>query len=624
MSWNLALQFNKFASITRVSGNDILIYNASGVKLASYKTTGLFLGDADAGGASSGSNKLVLPSYGSITWGGITATPPSILSGGGTNMYYRGGTHYIQNTAGTSKGVMDFAVATYVNSANAVLITANSSYDLPYHINNNNLSPSYYLPDARITPIGNTYTFNNNASAGLILYNNTGASVIYSATAGSIFQVVQLTNATQNGTWDVHAFLPSNVSWGTSGCSYAGNMTITGATHKLSVQGTHLWSGANNNTANIVLGGATTGDSITTGIQNTILGSGACALLSSGGNNTAVGTSAMGAGVVSGSNNVAVGINSGYGLTTGTINTFVGQNSGFANLGGAGNVGIGAGAGASITSGDNNICIGRDSGQTTTSGSQNICIGFNNQTSSASTSNEIVIGNNITGLGANQVFIKAVGEIYLQSGGSNLGVNMGNASAPYLSSLFDNGAYYIWDYGKRPTAYGNPAIFNWWRPDQASPAGIYLDNSQRFTIAYNTQTNTGSTWAYINGTSATVWTFTSDARLKNSIVDLPSQTEKLMKLRPVNYKMNSQADDIPKYGFIAQEVKEIYPEFVSIMPKQNDDDEDYYGMGLPEFIPTLVKVAQEQQTEITSLKAQLASLKAVVDALVAQKEILVV
>jgi hypothetical protein len=83
--------------------------------------------------------------------------------------------------------------------------------------------------------------------------------------------------------------------------------------------------------------------------------------------------------------------------------------------------------------------------------------------------------------------------------------------------------------------------------------------------------------------------------------------------------MNSQTDDKVKYGFIAQEVKEIYPEFISIMPKQNAVAEDYYGMGLPEFIPSLVKVAQEQQDEITSLKAQLAALKATVDALIAQK-----
>jgi hypothetical protein len=101
MSWNLALEINKLVSITRVSGNDILIYNSTGTKLASYKTTGLFLGDADAGGASAGTNSFVAPSYGSFTFGGITATPPKILSGGGTSLYYRSAGHNFQNLAGT-------------------------------------------------------------------------------------------------------------------------------------------------------------------------------------------------------------------------------------------------------------------------------------------------------------------------------------------------------------------------------------------------------------------------------------------------------------------------------------------------------------------------------------------
>ena len=92
-----------------------------------------------------------------------------------------------------------------------------------------------------------------------------------------------------------------------------------------------------------------------------------------------------------------------------------------------------------------------------------------------------------------------------------------------------------------------------------------------------------------------------------------------MKIKPVTFKFNKQTDDIPRYGFIAQDVKEVYPEFVSVMSSQG---EDYLGLGSNDFIPCLVKVAQEQHAKITLLEAQLASLKAIVDALVAQKEIL--
>jgi hypothetical protein len=409
------------------------------------------------------------------------------------------------------------------------------------------------------------------------------------------------------------------------------NLTGSGTRNTIigSGSGTALTTGAVN-----TLVGEVAGALMTTGTGNTALGAGVMAIgnvtgsfntgmginalngITTGSENVAVGYLAMGEGITTGFYNTCVGNGTGRRLTSGYLNTLIGLNAGASLNIGAGNVCVGSGAGEPMTTGDNNICIGRFAGKNITTGSQNTCIGFNNQISSAGSSNEIVIGNNITGLGANTIFMKAVGEIYLQSGGSNLGVNMGPSSAPYISSLFDNGAYYIWDYGRRPTAYGNPAIFNIWRPDQASPAGLFINNSQQFAIAYNSANNLGTTWAYINGTGATVWTFPSDARLKNSIVELPTQTEKLMKLRPVNYKRNDQTDDTLKYGFIAQEVKEIYPEFVSIMPKKNDDDEDYYGLGLSDFVPCLVKVAQDQQIKINSLEEQLASLKNTVDSLV--------
>jgi hypothetical protein len=87
-----------------------------------------------------------------------------------------------------------------------------------------------------------------------------------------------------------------------------------------------------------------------------------------------------------------------------------------------------------------------------------------------------------------------------------------------------------------------------------------------------------------------------------------------MRIKPVTFKFNKQTDDKVKYGFVAQDVQEVYPEFISQM---DEDGEPYLSLGSTDFIPCLIKVAQEQQAEITDLKAQLASLKATVDALVA-------
>jgi hypothetical protein len=370
-----------------------------------------------------------------------------------------------------------------------------------------------------------------------------------------------------------------------------GGITVPSTAGSITVNTARLSTGAGNLGGNIVLGSSTSGTNLT------------------------------GAGL----NNTIIGTDAGNALTSGNINTYVGYICGDANTTGAGNTAIGAGAGGAITTGSNNICIGRDAGFNITTGSQNICLGYNNQTSAIGTNNEIVIGNNITGAGANHILMRAVEQVFIQSGGAFYGVNLGNSGAPVLVSIYDSSTYYFMDFGKRTTSYTNPPIFNLYRADQTNCAGMYMNNSVplQFVISYGSQTTTGTTWAFINGTGATNWDFPSDARLKNSIVDLPSQTEKLMKLRPVNYKFNSTPNQL-KYGFIAQDVKEVYPEFISIMPKQNPEDEDYYGMGLPDFVPCLVKVAQDQQTKINSLEAQLASLKAVVDALVAQKDLLVV
>ena len=717
MSWNLAIQINKLTSITRVSGNDILIYNATGTKLASYKTTGLFLGDADAGGSSAGGNKLVLPSYGSLTWGGITATPPSILSGGGVNMYYRAGAHYIQNTNGTSKGIMDFAVATYVNTIdNAVNIDANGTADLPYQINNNNTSPPtvYFLPDARITPIGNTYTFNNNSTGNLQLRTNT-ATLLYTGTAGSIFQAVQLTNATQAGTWDIHSLLPSNTNWGSAGASVNGNFTLTG-THDLTVSSTGKVNTPliKNGTSDITLGNAqnTAGGFVNIGVMNNAsnsypnvgkdsnnlsigwnqsggdaeidfynsatsgfnfygrdtstsiyqiarlrgdnvasyafsIGAGAYAYLGAGSYGTTVGVNAGNASMSGGSNtlvgyasgvaltdgyyNTCLGTNAGSGLTTGAINTLIGLGAGGRMVAGAGNVAVGAGAMAGIpNSGNNNTAIGRDCLSANISGSQNIGIGFN--------TGRVTTGNNNTLMGQACAVSLTTG-----SGNICIGYDVGN-TAPVLTS--GNFNTYI-GYGANSsngTSQGEVVL------GQAKGNG-----NSSVTLGCNTNLLWCSGWTsagtlQISGTGQI--TVISDRRAKTDITYIPKggHIETLMKLKPVEFKLKTDPIKEKYVGFIAQDLMEVIPncvdgkkyeyEWEMDLDRNPIRDEDgnvklrrdengeliprYKGLDWNEINTRAILAIQEQQDEIVSLKAQLASLKAVVDALVAQKEILVV
>ena len=75
-------------------------------------------------------------------------------------------------------------------------------------------------------------------------------------------------------------------------------------------------------------------------------------------------------------------------------------------------------------------------------------------------------------------------------------------------------------------------------------------------------TATGSITA--NGVSAATFTAYSDRRLKENIVDLPSQLNNIMSLRPVefDYKGYSSGDG-HQIGFIAQEVQSVYPDLVA-------------------------------------------------------------
>lgn len=111
----------------------------------------------------------------------------------------------------------------------------------------------------------------------------------------------------------------------------------------------------------------------------------------------------------------------------------------------------------------------------------------------------------------------------------------------------------------------------------------------------------------------------SDRRLKKDIQELDKTLDKLIQLRPVQYKMFSKkefyeamgndsvsdfsTENVPQIGLIAQEVQEIFPEVVTQI------DSNYLGIKYIEFIPLLIKGLQEQQEEIESLSVKVEQLE---------------
>lgn len=57
------------------------------------------------------------------------------------------------------------------------------------------------------------------------------------------------------------------------------------------------------------------------------------------------------------------------------------------------------------------------------------------------------------------------------------------------------------------------------------------------------------------------------------------------------------------YGFMAQELKNVYPTFVQL------NSNGYYTVNYQEMIPILAKGIQEQQAQIDDLKKEVSDLK---------------
>jgi hypothetical protein len=87
---------------------------------------------------------------------------------------------------------------------------------------------TFQLPDATTLTDTTTFQFNNNATGTLTITDYASATVGTVASGGAA-GIALLNNATVGGTWDVHAYIPENVTWGTNSL-YLNSTIITGGT----------------------------------------------------------------------------------------------------------------------------------------------------------------------------------------------------------------------------------------------------------------------------------------------------------------------------------------------------------------------------------------------------------
>ena len=134
-------------------------------------------------------------------------------------------------------------------------------------------------------------------------------------------------------------------------------------------------------------------------------------------------------------------------------------------------------------------------------------------------------------------------------------------------------------------------------------AGGTASTSQLYqSFSYNSGSN-GNGGISGNGDSQAAFYTTSDARLKENIVDLPSQLSNIMALRPVEF--DYKASKGHQIGFIAQEVQEIYPDLIS------ENADGYLSLsGLDKNSSRLIKAIQELKALVDAQAVRIVALEA--------------
>ena len=446
---------------------------------------------------------------------------------------------------------------------------------------------------------GSTTTGGNNTANGYYsLWNNTtgasntaiGTSALQSNVTGNYATAIGM-SAMLYANNTATAFTNTNVAVGFEalrGSPIAGN-NIGNANTALGYHTLLNITSGNSNTAS----GVNALYSNNTGSSNTASGDAALYSNNTGNNNTAIGRPALFSNTT-GSSNTAIGFNALYYNVAGSNATAIGTNAMYYAYNGAAfinyNVAVGfealrGSATPASNTGNSNTALGYQSLLNNSAGSGNTAIGYG-----ALINNTTATGNTVLGYGAGSSFINGNNNTYI---GYNTGAN---ANGYINSTALGTGASVT---GSNATAIGNGAT---------APANNVRLGNAAVTV--------------ISGQVA--YTFPSDARFKENIMEDVKGIDFIMKLHPVSYNFNrlsfakhikekteGREDELTKLsqtrsvGFLAQDIEKIIKEtgfeaFDAVHAPANETDN--YSLSYSHFVIPLVKAIQEQQKMIDELR----------------------
>ncbi|HMJ47228.1 MAG TPA: tail fiber domain-containing protein [Ferruginibacter sp.] len=194
------------------------------------------------------------------------------------------------------------------------------------------------------------------------------------------------------------------------------------------------------------------------------------------------------------------------------------------------------------------------------------------------------------GLNSSKVYLNDIpsGNLVLGGGNTMVGINSGNPTYTLeINQVSNKGLYLV-----------EPVYFDNWdyRVNYYFSAPVsYLH------LRYNGELRG------IFENDGTYWPF-SDRRLKTNINELYAVLDKIKLLNPSVYEMKDHNSNHEKtFGFIAQDVKPIFPELVSVNQFKVDSANqvpDLHGLKYTGFSVIAIKALQEQYEQIQALQKE--------------------
>lgn len=147
---------------------------------------------------------------------------------------------------------------------------------------------------------------------------------------------------------------------------------------------------------------------------------------------------------------------------------------------------------------------------------------------------------------------------------------------------------------------GDTAGIRLWYTTLAANWRIFADSATRdFAFHRN-----GVLRGYIGETDGKYYA-TSDMRLKTDIAPVDGALQQVLKLQPVTYHYSDNPSGSQRsYGFIAQDVEKVFPEFVT-----TKEESGLKGIAYDNFGVVAIKAVQEQQSMIETQRKRLETLK---------------